>query len=343
MVAALVHLDRAPPLPSDFAAMHRMLEVTPLRDSTFTYRLAVPRDFRVSADMGERLDVPFVQRPIGTFGCGGAPHGLQITVTTTPMPIEIRIEDWIHHVASRSRIVVHDERWHDTPAGHRHVTWGTRDRVVKGTVAFADGGRLWMAHCMGDARRQAEVAAMLWWCAMPLRVVRPGGPGRLEARREHACGAFGFSLPWSWARGSEGGSDGRAHTTAKLVDPRGPVRAKLRVHVGDPLPMPLAERRALTLSRLRARGWTFARQVDAPRRRWYGRPDGWEVALVKGRCSSGSTFDVCLAHGPCEGVGAEIVLAGVEETSRAWMRGLRALEIAAETLVRRPEPRDPAP
>jgi hypothetical protein len=342
-VAALVHLDRAPPLPSDFAGTHRLLEVTPLRDSTFTYRLAVPRDFRVRASVGERLDMPFIQRPIGVFGCGGAPHGLQITVTTTPMPVEIRIEDWVRHVASRSRFVVHDERWHDTPAGPRHVIWGTRDRIVKGTVAFADGGRLWMAHCMGDARRQPEVAAMLWWSAMPLRVVRPGGPGWLEARRDHACGGWRFSLPWSWARGSEGADAGGAHTTARLVDPRGPVRAKLRVHVGDPLHMPIVERRAVTLSRLRGRGWTFARHVDTSARSWYGRPEGWEVAVVKGRCRAGSAFDLCLAHGPCDGVGAEIVLAGAEETARAWMRGLRALEIAAETLARCPGPRDAAP
>jgi hypothetical protein len=331
-MADLVGLD-VPPIAGGPRPAIDWLDVTPLCDEALRYVIGQPRGWRCAQQLGEYLDLPTVQRPIGVFGCGGPPHGQAMTVTTTPMQIEIRIEDWVRHVFERADWLVHDQRWHDADYGPRLVTWGTCRRVVMGTVAFADAGRILMTHCIGALDRQPEVALTLWSCAMPLRMRQPAGAGRLEGRIDVGCGEYGFEMPYSWRTRSESAGASWARADVDLVDPRGgPPPATLRVRVGGDPNVPVETRRRQTASRLAKAGWVPSLTITEPDELWRARPGGFELRELRARSRSGALADLRIAHGEHDGVAVEIIVACGEGRPRCWMRAKRALEIAAETL-----------
>jgi len=324
-------------LAEDPNASLEQLLVTPFDDETLRYSLGLFSEWQRAEELGEFLDLPTVQRPIGAFGSGGPPEGQSMTVTLTPMAIEIRMEDWVRQVFERSQWTVLDQRWHENEGDPRLVTWGTRKNVVKGTVAFADGGRVFMIHCMGAARRQAAVATTLWHCAMSLRLERPAGPGALEGRVELGCGEHGFQLPLSWDTRSEFIGTHAATTDAALLDPRRlPSPTALRMRIGGSPELPLQTRREASLARLRKAGWALARQLTEPDAPWRGRPARWQIIELQARTKAGDPVKLRIAHGDHEGLAAEVLVTGHEQRPRCWMRALRALEIAAESLGPRP-------
>jgi hypothetical protein len=332
-MASLVGLDDPPRFAGGQQQEIAWVSVTPLRDEGLRYVIGQPRGWQCAQRLGEYVDLPTVQRPIGMFCCGGPPLGQAMTVTTTPMQIEIRIEDWIRHVFERADWRVHDQRWHETDHGQRLVTWGTSRRTVMGTVAFADAGRIIMTHCMGAVGRQPEVALTLWRCAMPMRMRQPASAGRLEARIDAGCGAYGFEMPYSWRVRAELCGTGCARADVDLVDPRGgPPPATLRMRVGGDPELPVDVRRRQTFGRLAKAGWVPSLTITEPDELWRGRPDGLTLQEVRARSRSGAIADLRIGHGEHDGAAFEVIVACEEGRPRCWMRAKRALEIAVETL-----------
>jgi hypothetical protein len=251
-----------------------------------------------------------------------------MTVTTTRMSMEVRIEDWVRTVFERSRWIVDDQHWEETEHGPRLVTWGMRLGVTKGTVAFADGGRIFMVHCLGMRRKAVEET--LAEAAMSIRLTRPGGPGRLEARRDVGCGEHRFQLPFAW----EVRKAGATTLVADLIDPRGdPPPATLRIRFGGDPNQPAEARRKDTLRRLWDAKWRPAREIVDPEQLWYGCPEGFEVRELRARTPHGDVADLQIMHGVHADVPVELLVAGTKDRPRCWMRAIRALEVAAESLA----------
>ncbi|MEM6989698.1 MAG: hypothetical protein AAF721_04355 [Myxococcota bacterium] len=334
-MTTLFGLDAPVPVVGGDGTPHDVIRVTPYDDETLRYVVALGRGWQRAEVLGDFLDLPTVQRPVGAFGTGGPPAGQSMTVTITPMAIEIRAEDWVRHVFARSGWTVHDQRWHDTDHGPRVVTWGTRGRFVKATVAFADGGRLWMTHCMGAAGMQPAVAGTVWDSAMPLHVERPLAAERLEARAELACGDHRFQIPMSWELRRTHVGEAVACTDAALLDPRRlPTPALLRVRVATDRVDSIDERRARTLARLKKAGWSLARAVNEPRRAWRGCPPGWQLRELQAVTPEGETVELLLTHGDWEERAVETCAGALSGRTRCWMRAVRASEIAVESLCR---------
>ncbi len=322
-------MTEAPPVIGDVAEL-RATDVTPLGDERFRYRIAVPRSWQHPDSLGHYVDLSTIPRPIGAF----ARDHQSMTITTTPLAMEVRLEEWLRTGVERSGWTVHDQRWQSTDHGPRLMMWMTRSRSVRCTVAFADGGRLIATHCLGTVCRRDELAGIAWYCALSLHMVRPVSDGQLEARHHVRLGEFGFELPWSWEAGTA--SLGTAHTKvdARLSDPRGgSAPAVLRVRVGGTSDRTTDERRCATLRCLHASGWVLARACEVPTHPWPAAPVGWEVRELAARSSAGDAVRLTLAHGHVGDVDAEVIVACDPQRPRCGMRAARGLELATQTLA----------
>jgi hypothetical protein len=325
-------------LPRSELAHHRALRVVPARAASLAFRVALPRDWRVGATVGEYVDAPWIQRPLAVFVGGEGAHDPRVTVATTLAPYEIRIADWVHQLFARSAWTVEHQRWHVLRTGARLVTVGRRGDRRRATVAFADGGRMFMAHCTTRMRDEAALARALWWTALTLHLERPGGPGHLEAHRRHALASVVTMLPWSWTTTSDRSRD------AMLARPGGAVddAPALTLRVGGPWVDDDSTLRAV-LAQASTRGWTVARTITSPACLWPGRPHGWRLHDVQARAPWGGIRDVRIATGPCGSLAARVVIDGtaISDDPRApprqWWRACRALEIAVESLRRNTE------
>ncbi len=302
--------------------------VLPMKDEALRYSIGVPTDWQVLTQMGEVVDSPHIQRPIGAFGSGGPPYGQAVAVTMTPLPTEVRLEDWVHRLCVRAEWSVLDQRWHETEHGLRLVTWSAKDRFLRATVAFADCGRVLMTHCMGDIGSQPALATTVWRTALPMHLVTPGGDGRLEARRSHRGEGIVFDLPHSWQASAE-----RGWTSGSLNDwhRRQPV-ASVRVRVDGDVKQPHAARRQRTVDQLWQAGWRTSRTLSDPGRPAPGFGERWEIRDGEVNLPGGVLSKLRLAHGECEGRAVEVVATCEADRELLWMRTTRAVEIALESL-----------
>lgn len=304
--------------------------ILPMKDEALRYAIGVPADWQVLTQMGEVVDAPHIQRPIGAFGSGPPPYGQALAVTMTPLPTEVRLEDWVRRLCVRAEWRVLDQRWHQTEHGPRLVTWSGRDRFLRATVAFADCGRVLMTHCMGDIGSQPALATTLWRTALPLHLVKPGGDGRLEARESHSTDGIAFDLPNSWQS-----SPDDSWATASLTDwhRRAPV-ATIRVRVHGDIEQSHEARRQSTAGRLWQDGWRTSRTLDDPGAPGPGCSDSWQLRDGEVNLPGGMLAKLRLAHGECEGQAVEVVATCEVERELLWMRTTRALEIVIESLRR---------
>ncbi len=309
-----------------------MFEVTPAWDHTLAFRIPLPRGWDRALHLGTWAEVPTVARPIGMFVSMQPPGTVAMAVMTTPMPIEVRVEDWVRRDQERAGWTVLDQRWHDTPHGLRCVTWATQNNLVRGTVAFADAGRLYTVNCQSPLSGQAKLADLVWASALALALELPAGPGRLEARHRLECDGHHFEVPASWEAEPTRVGRNAVHRDVALIDPRGPLRAKLRVRVGGDAETTLDVRRRHTLARLAAAGWAPSRAIDPLDTPWYAQPGGWEARQLTATSPLGEPFHLRVTHGTADGIPVEAMVAGSTDGPTSWMRAVRALEIAIESL-----------
>lgn len=301
------------------------LVVLPMRDEALRYAIGIPSGWEMAKDMGEVVDAPHIQRPIGAFCSGDLPYGQALAVTSTPMPTAVRVEDWVRRLCERSGRVVLDQRWHETSNGPRLVTWSLRDRVLQATVAFADCGRVLMTHCMGGVGNQPSIATTVWRTALPMHLVQPGGDGRLEARTSHCGSGVVHDLPNSWKPEDAKGED----TVASITDwHRREAVATVRVRLAAEVPEPLEARRQRTLARLWHDGWRTSHDLSDPGIPGPDCPPGWEIRDTEVNLPHKGLALLRIAHGECHGRGVEIVATCEPGREFLWMRTTRAVEVA---------------
>ena len=307
------------------AAELQVVRVVPPGGEPHAYRLPVPRGWAYGSSVGKALELDTIARPLGTFVTPD--RSASIVVSMTPLPIEVRLEEWLADDLGKARWKVEDMAWHRMSGAPKLAVVARRDAHVRAIAAIADGGRLYAVNVHGPAQRAREVVDRLWWSAMAFSLCRPAGAGRLDARQRVEHGRHGFEAPLSWQV-----RPASARAELVLRHPSGVQRGRVSVRTGPGL-APIEQRRAATLARLAARGLVLARTLELPHRPWQGVPEGWELRGLAARNAKGDVVDLLLVHGSLDGVGIEVTAIGSRETPRSWMRTTRAVEIACETLA----------
>lgn len=316
------------------AAEYEVVRVLPPGGDTYAYRLPVPRGWSYAGSVGRALDLDTIARPLGTFV--PPDRSSSIVVAVTPLPIEVRLEEWLGADLGTAGWQVDEMDWHRVAGAAKLAIVARRDRHVRAVAAMADGGRLYAVYVQGPATRTAEVAKRLWWSAMAFDPCRRGGPDRLEARMGVELDTHAFDAPISWHRPPAGSVNG-SRVELVLRHPAGDERARMIVRVdrATPVAAPLEARREATLGKLRRRGLVLARSLESPTVPWRGLPADWELRSTQARTATGQTVEILLVHGNSGAAAVEILAVGSREAKRSWMRTTRAVEIASETLAPR--------
>lgn len=285
--------------------------------------LPLPKSWTQQDAPGPYLDLVGIPRPIGVYASGQSPAHLGLLVTVTSVPFEVRLEDWVEQERACSGFLLQRQSWQSSVAGPRLVSWSTKAGVVCASVAFADTGRVFVAHCVADRRWIADVAGVVEHFLLESSLQRPGTPGRLEALYSAHAGRHTFQIPasWRWAQ---------RHATAELIDPRGPTRARLQLRVIEGPIRPTATRHKALQAQLRARRWTPARAFGSAPRDMIR--DGWVIAELDVHNHKQQPCTMLIAHGTIGDCEAELLATSSKQTPRCWQRTIRALEIAIDTL-----------
>ncbi|HWB74234.1 MAG TPA: hypothetical protein VG755_04750 [Nannocystaceae bacterium] len=302
-----------------------VVRVVPPGGEPHAYRLPVPRGWAYGGSVGKALELDTIARPLGTFV--QADRSASIVVTVTPLPIEVRVEEWLADDLGRARWKLEQMKWHRMRGAPKLAVFARRDAHVRAIAAIPDGGRLYAVNVHAPANRAKEVADRLWWSAMAFSLCRPAGPGRLEGRQRVELGSHVFEAPVSWIAGARG--------ELVLRHPSGVERGRIAVRVDRTTSgaTPIDRRRTATLTRFVKRGLVLARTLEVPPRPWQGLPEGWELRGLAARNKAGDTVDLLLVHGTIDGVCVEVAAVGSRSTQRSWMRTARAVEIACETFA----------
>lgn len=313
------------------AAEYEVVRVVPPGGDSYSYRLPVPRGWAYAGSVGRALDLDTIPRPIGTFVAGD--RATSIVVAVTPLPIEVRVEEWMAAELEGAGWTVTQMQWHRVGVAPKLAIAAQHQRHVRTIAAIPDGGRLYTVYVQGPTARAAEVGDRLWWSAMAFDPCRRGGPGRLEARQDVVVGAHRFEAPISWRAGPPTLTAEVAKVELELRHPSGTPRGGVAVRTGLPSPTPLADRRQATLARLRGRGLVLARTITAPASPWRGVPADWELRTTQAKTPTGDLVEVLLVHGNTTAGAVEVLGVGSPEAKRSWMRTRRAVEIACESLA----------
>jgi hypothetical protein len=309
-----------------------VVRVVPPGGESHAYRLPVPRGWAYGSSVGKALDFDTIARPIGTFV--QPDRSASIVVGVTPLPIEVRLEEWLAEDLGKARWQMDAMAWHRIGALPKLAIVARRDTHVRAMAAIPDGGRLYTVNVHAPAARASEVVDRLWWSAMMFRLCRPGGTGRLEARQAIELGRHRFDAPYSWEARPARITPSDARVQLLLRHPAGAPRGQLTVRVDRTTnTMPIEARRAATLAHLSSKGLVLARTLEQPEQPWHGVPNGWELRSLAARNVAGATVDLLLVHGAVDDACVEMIAMGSRGTPRSWMRTARALEIACETLA----------
>jgi hypothetical protein len=314
------------------AAEHDVVRVVPPGGEAYAYRLPVPRGWAYGGSVGRALALDTIARPLGTFV--SPDRLLSMTIAMTPLPIEVRLEEWLGAELGSAGWQVDEMSWHRIAGAPKLAISARREGHLRAIAAMADGGRLYAVHVQGPATRSAELGERLWWSAMAFDPCRHAGLGRLEARQRVAVGSHRFEIPISW----EAGATEDSQVQLVLRHPAGVERGRLVVRIDhqNPTTTPIEQRRVATLAALTGRGLVLARKLDTPAPAWQGLPRDWELVGVSARNTGGDVVDMWIAHGNSGDRCVEVIAAGNRETPRSWMRTARAAELVCATIAALP-------
>lgn len=311
-----------------------VVRVVPPGGESYAYRLPVPRGWSYGGSVGKAIDLDTIARPIGTFV--PRDRSASIVVSVMPLPIEVRLEEWVADDLGRARWQVDVMAWHRIGGAPKLAVVARRDTQVRAIAVVPDGGRLYAVNVLAPLARTPEVVDRLWSSAMKFRSSRPGGLGRLEARQPIALDRHCFEAPVSWEARPPRITANEARVQLVLRHPAGIERGRLvaRIDRSTTPATSIALRRAATVADLARRGLVLGRTLEPPKEPWRGVPEGWELRSVAARNRSGAVVDLLLVHGNHHEACVEIIAIGSRGTPRSWMRTTRALEIACETFQR---------
>jgi hypothetical protein len=314
------------------AAAHEILRVVPPGGEAYAYRLPVPCGWAYGGSVGRALELDTIPRPLGTFV--SPDRSVSMVVAMTPLPIEVRLEEWVGAELGHAGWHAEEMSWHRIAGAPKLAIAARKQGQLRAIAAMADGGRLYAVYVQGPSGRAAEIAERLWGSAMAFDPYRRTGIGRLEARQRVTVGAHRFEAPISWTAAAPEIDALASRTRLVLRHPTGIERGRVSVRIDhqSSTSTPIEQRRAATLAALTRRGLVLARKVEVPKPAWHGLPRDWEVVGISARNRGGAVVDLWIAHGNSGEQCAEVLAVGTRDTPRSWMRTARALELACMTI-----------
>jgi len=316
---------------------HRFICMTPNGDKSQAYGLAVPHDWLMSSAIeNEEFGIG---RPmlLGVFAEQEVAGSPLLTVTCTILP-EVPLEDWIHcsHAAAGWRLIgLHRLGDEDRT---RYACFAVRDRegLHRLRMLFVDSGRLWCVSAATEIDRWPTLAPALQASVKSFALLYPTYDERLEARAIWSTKRYTFEVPSSWWTASSRTPDGDTDGHAYLVERRrvfAMLRARFRKRTErDRAALERKLYDELHFSPLSPRGpivrMTGTREdsEDSPH---------WDAGLTCEADLAGSPVSVHVAVRRLDDVDIElrVITPREQDHPMAWMRGRRALEIAAQTAV----------
>ena len=87
-----------------------VVRVVPPGGESHAYFLPVPRGWAYGGSVGKAVDLDTIARPIGTFV--PRDRSASIVASVTPLPLEVRVEEWLAADLGRARWQVDVMAWH---------------------------------------------------------------------------------------------------------------------------------------------------------------------------------------------------------------------------------------
>ncbi len=181
---------------------HAPVRLIPKRDLSAGYRMMVPRGWGTATRIG---GVQFEQgraEPIGFFVESDRDGAGAIVVSTTRLPVELGLEDFVRGQCAHEGWQVQDMHWFPAAGAMRLEALAQKGRGVASSrrriVVFADNGRVVMHSATAPVSSWARLDPLLWGSADSFELLVPSGRTQFEAWEEHSAGGLRVKLPVSW-------------------------------------------------------------------------------------------------------------------------------------------------
>lgn len=322
---------------------HNRVGVIPT-DPGLRYVIPVPKGWGRVSELAARAGHG---RPeiMGIFSPSTDLSGPRVVVSVERLAWEVDPLEWVRLGWERSGWSIGVARWLKTPQG-RFEVGALRERdgtaEVRRTTGFVDNGRLIRVDVGTPLAQWSQWHDVLWPCGILTQLASPTRVTAIEATRGVRCGPIGVEVPRSWH--AETAKPVATAFRAVVIATQGTQGSvTLCIDVSAPRRgLPTAEHRVARLRRgLYEQGVAVARHGTPFELGLVGSPRV-EGAFSFG-CSRGDErLELRTAHLGLDEtqVDLAVLVASPKQCPIDWLRGCRALQLAADSLTTKHEEDD---
>ncbi|MBI5223315.1 hypothetical protein HY990_02745 [Candidatus Micrarchaeota archaeon] len=202
--------DKKVLLQKDLEKTHNLLHITPFNDRNFSFSILIPKAWRMTKDLGEQKLESLRPVVLGGFYEKESSDGVSISVTFTPIPLEISLRDYLVHFNLANHITtIHLNEWFDerpfVDVGGTFISQidGKTPYVVR-TVAFFDGKGIYLISASVPKSRyvapDGKSMTNIVIAEFSFKLLNPLGYGPLEKFIETKVPdlKYSFTHPLNW-------------------------------------------------------------------------------------------------------------------------------------------------